>query len=120
MRTTTILQTILVSIISMSAISARSQGADAKLTAFFRHYLDENFQQRPMEATQLGDHRFDHLLDDLSPPARAAWVAHARKTLEDLPKQIDYKVLSRAAQIDFEIFAHQLTTSLWLDENFHP
>jgi uncharacterized protein (DUF885 family) len=93
---------------------------DARLAAFFRAYLDEDFRARPLEATRLGDHRFDHLLDDLSPEARAGWSVRLRRTLAELPRQIDYQKLSRAGQIDFEILRHHLTRSLWLDENTRP
>jgi uncharacterized protein (DUF885 family) len=82
--------------------------------------LDAHFQQQPMEATRLGDHRFDHLLDDLSPAAQAAWLALARHTLEALPREVDYARLSRAGQIDFEILRQDLTGSIWLAENTHP
>jgi hypothetical protein len=47
---------------------------DAKLTALFKQYLDDDFKQRPLEATRLGDHRFDHLLDDVSAKTRAGWT----------------------------------------------
>ncbi len=93
---------------------------DARLTAFFKEYLDEAFRLRPFEATRQGDHRFDHLLEDVSPKARAAWTEHTRKTLADLPKRIDKQKLSRAGQIDFEILEHHLTYALWQDENTRP
>ena len=41
-------------------------GPEGKLEAFFKSYLDEHFRLRPTEATQLGEHRYDHLLEDLS------------------------------------------------------
>jgi uncharacterized protein (DUF885 family) len=100
--------------------SAASDSEDEKLTAFFKTYLDETFRRQPLEATRLGDHRFDHLLDDLSPKARAAWKDHVRAALTSLPRQIDYKRLSRGGQIDYEILQHDLTRSLWLAENTHP
>jgi uncharacterized protein (DUF885 family) len=100
--------------------SAATEGEDGKLTAFFKKYLDEAFRQRPSEATRLGDHRFDHLLDDLSAKARAGWTELTRQTLDELPKEVDYAKLSRPAQIDFEIFKHDLTRGLWLTENFKP
>lgn len=93
---------------------------DAKLTAFFKAYLEEEFKHRPLEATRLGDHRFDHLLDDLSAEARAANVERNRRTLARLPKQVDYQKLSRAGQIDFEILRHHLTRQIWLAENTKP
>src|SRR5262245_47871943 len=48
-----------------SAVQGDSE--DARLTALFKEYLEREFKHRPLEATRLGDHRFDHLLDDLSP-----------------------------------------------------
>src|SRR5438045_3555220 len=106
--------------VAAGATAMAQDGEDAKLNAFFKQYLEETFRQRPMEATQLGDHRFDDKLDDLSPTARKQWVEHARQTLAQLPKEVDYQKLSRAAQIDFEILQQELTRSLWLEENTHP
>lgn len=100
-----------------SVMAAEKHDADAKLDAFFRQYLEELFGMQPLEATRLGDHRFDGRLDDLSPAARARWTAHSRKTLEELPRQVDYAMLTRPAQIDFEILRDELRRSIWLEEN---
>jgi len=94
-------------------------GEDGKLTVFFKNYLEEHFRQQPMDATGLGDHRFDNLIDDISPQARAGWLALAKKTLAELPQQVAYKGLTREGQIDFEIFQHSLQTDVWLTENTH-
>ncbi len=102
------------------AQSVYAQEADAKLERFFKQYLDEHFKLQPMQATELGDHRFDALLDDVSKPARDKWLAEARKTLDELPKQVDYKSLSRDGQVDYEILKHHLETEIWLTENLHP
>lgn len=99
---------------------SQAQPAEDKLKDFFQKYLDESFQLRPMDATRLGDHRFDRHLDDLSAAARAGWKEHTRRTLEALPRQVEYAKLSRPAQIDFEILQHELTASIWLAENTHP
>jgi uncharacterized protein (DUF885 family) len=98
------------------AVVAAADDEDAKLTAFFKKYLEEEFHLRPLEATRLGDHRFDHLLDDVSALARSSWIDHYRRTLRELPEQVDYQKLSRSCQIDFEIFKHHLTRSLWMAE----
>jgi uncharacterized protein (DUF885 family) len=90
---------------------------DAKLTAFFPAYLDKQFAAHPLDATRAGDHRFDHLLDDLSPKARAADRERTKKALADLPKQIDKSRLSRNGQIDYEILEHDLTYTLWQADN---
>ena len=107
--------------LALAAASPLSaQNADAKLESFFKSYLEETFQQRPLDATMLGDHRFDHLLDDISPTARAGWLAQAKRTLEALPKAVPYDQLSRDRQIDFEILRDDLARTIWLTENTHP
>jgi uncharacterized protein (DUF885 family) len=99
---------------------AAAEDADDKLESFFKQYLTEHFQMQPLQATELGDHRFDNQLDDVSKSARDRWLAHAQKTLDELPKQVDYTALSRNGQIDFEIFKHHLESIIWHAENRHP
>jgi uncharacterized protein (DUF885 family) len=111
----------LLTVLAVLTLAARAADSeDAKLAAFFRGFLDADFRRHPLEATRAGDHRFDHLLDDLSPQARAADVAAIKETLADLPKQVDYARLSRAGQIDFEILRHHLTYALWKHDNEKP
>lgn len=112
----------LISLLLLFAASpvAADENEEGRLAAFFKTYMDEAFRRRPLEATRLGDHRFDHQLDDISAKARDGWTAHYRQTLADLPKKVDYAKLSRSAQIDYEIFKRYLTASLWLAENTKP
>ncbi len=93
---------------------------DAKLADVFKAFLEEEFRQRPLEATRLGDHRYDDRLDDVSPQARAGWLARYKKALADLPTQVEKRKLSRSSQIDFEIFQHWLTYQVWQSENADP
>lgn len=97
-----------------------TEEADAKLEAVFKAYLEEVFRMRPLDATLMGDHRFDALLDDLSPAARSGWLAHARKQLETLSQEVKYEDLSPSAQIDFGIFYDELARQAWLAENTRP
>src|SRR4051812_23615530 len=97
-----------------------AQSADAKLEEFFKSYLDAHFQQQPLEATRMGDHRFDAQLEDLTAEARAKWLSLTKQTMKDLPRQVVYSKLSRAGQIDFEILQHTLKADEWLTENTHP
>jgi uncharacterized protein (DUF885 family) len=99
---------------------AAAEDEDTKLAAFFKTYLDEHFRRHPYDATRLGDHRFGHLLDDLSPKARAASVLWTRQVLQELPRQVDCQKLSRSGQIDFEILQHHLTYLVWQAERFRP
>lgn len=103
-----------------NATALIAQEADAKLESFFKAYLDDNFRLRPLEATRLGDHRFDSQLEELTPEARARWLELTRKTLAELPQKVEYTKLSRNGQIDFEIFQHSLKFDEWLTQNTHP
>ncbi len=96
--------------LALAVPAAWAQDADAKLSAFFKGYLDATFRLRPLQATSLGDHRYDNLIDNLTPQSRAVWLDQTRQTLSDLPRQVDYAKLSRDGQIDFEILRHELET----------
>jgi uncharacterized protein (DUF885 family) len=100
--------------------SVWAQDEDAKLTSSFKAYLDRHFALQPAAATELGDHRFDARLEDLTAQGRAKWMEQTRQTLAELPKQVDYQKLSRAGQIDYETFQHHLQRDEWLTENLHP
>lgn len=101
-------------------LSVNAQDANANLQDYFKTYLDERFSARPVQATGLGDHRFDDQLDDISRDARDGWLEHARRTLKDLPRQVNYRELSRDGQIDYEIFQNALEKTIWLARNTHP
>ncbi len=113
---------LLISILFLHLVVPRvlAQTEDQKLESFFKRYLDERFVLRPMEATEMGDHRFDSQLEDLTPEGRSRWLEQARRTLQTLPKAVSYQKLSRAAQIDYDILRHSLQAEEWLTENFHP
>ena len=102
------------------SVSAAAQSADEQLEQFYRGHLEQSFQMRPLEATMLGDHRFDHLLDDISAEARKGWLAHYKSQLQRLTTEIPFDKLSRNGQIDFEILKDDLERNIWLAENTRP
>lgn len=97
-----------------------AQTADEKLAQFFKSHMDECFKLRPLEATMLGEHRYDHLLDDISKSAREGWLAHTRKQLVRLINEIPVTELSADGKIDYEIFRDDLERTIWLTENTKP
>ena len=101
-------------------LPARAQNADAQLEQFFKTHLEESFRMRPTYATGLGDHRFDNLLDDISPKARAGWLAQSRRQLAALPKAVKYEDLSPNGKTDYRILRDDLVRGIWLDENTRP
>src|SRR5262245_46296850 len=93
---------------------------DRKLADAFRNFLDEEFKHRPLDATRAGDHRFDHLLDDVSPQARQQTRTRLQTVQDRLAKQFDTAALSRDGQIDLEIWRQYLERELWLMDNTRP
>src|SRR5690349_20916689 len=120
MKNTLLLRFFFVLVLTLSGPRLVAQQEDAKLESAFKKYLDESFRVRPLEATRMGDHRFDSELEDPTPEARHDWLEFARKTLADLPGRIDTNQMSRAGQIDYQTFQHSLVSEIWLMENFHP
>lgn len=106
--------------ILLFASSSFAATDDERLERFFKDYLEDRFRLQPLDATRLGDHRFDHLLDDLSPEALQRQREFTRNVLKRLPREVNYKRLTRSGQIDFDILRHELETALWLDENTKP
>lgn len=107
-------------IILSSLLLVAGQDENAKFEKFFREYLDQSFALQPVSATQLGEHRFDSQMEDLSAAGRAKWLALDRQTLEALPRQVQRAKLSDSTRLDYDIFQDELQRSIWLTENFHP
>ncbi len=105
---------------TMSARAADSAPEDDRLVRFFQNYLSLWMAQRPLEATYLGNHDFDDVVEDVSAQSRREWEKLTRSTLESLPKEVDYQKLSRGSQIDYEILKHHLERTLWVWENIRP
>ncbi|HEV3120349.1 MAG TPA: DUF885 family protein, partial [Isosphaeraceae bacterium] len=105
---------------SIAADNDREHEEDAHLEALFRECLDETFRAEPMTATRLGEHRFDGELDDISAQARERRLERLKRQLARLKSGVRYAQLSRAGQIDSEIFQHHLEREIWLAEHFKP
>src|SRR5690349_8968903 len=104
--------------IAVSAAARPLPGAmpgDAAVAAVGKRWIDLTSRLSPVGATQIGDHRYDHELDDLSAHAREAGDAAFRGLLADLQK-IPKASLSRAGQIDAAMLENKLRYDLWTDE----
>ncbi|MBD3730255.1 MAG: DUF885 domain-containing protein [Sphingomonadales bacterium] len=78
-------------------------------------YLDAMAQLSPVYATQLGDHRFDGQLPDIT----AAGRDHAHKVTQSFLaalKTIDPAQLTPDNQVDYALLKNQLEYSLWQDD----
>jgi uncharacterized protein (DUF885 family) len=115
-----ILKNYLLGVVLYAALAAPVFAADSALETFFRRYLDERFALHPVDATALGDHRFDDKLDDLSQAALEKSLAHLKTTRAKLRKEIPRASLSPDERISYDIFTHELEASIWLRENTQP
>jgi uncharacterized protein (DUF885 family) len=86
--------------------------ADQQFEALAARYLREATELAPIDATSLGDHRFDDRLNDVS---RAGW--QSRITFNELYLQalapFDATKLSRANQVDLLLLRHDLEYDRW-------
>jgi len=108
---------------STSASGAPPQGtaatpdaqADAVFAALSQEWLDGWLQLNPVNATQVGDHRFDDQLDDLSAAGRQKGVDFNKQILARLDA-MDASKLSRENQVDALILRNQVQGDLWSTE----
>ena len=98
--------------IAKPAKAAAAQRGDARFSAFADRMVDQLLRLDPVGATQLGDHRFDALLPDVSPAGRAARRAFAERSLAELGR-IDRASLSREQQVDAILLGDQLRYMLF-------
>ncbi|MBJ6983766.1 DUF885 domain-containing protein [Luteimonas sp. MC1750] len=85
---------------------------DQAFAALAARFLDEGLALSPVAATQIGDHRFDAELDDLSAEGRRKSADWTRGMLAALDG-IDAATLSREHQVDALILRNQLDSTLW-------
>src|SRR5574338_1985 len=95
--------------------AAAVQTEDARFEAFGDRIVDEYLKLNPISATQLGDHRYDAMLPDVSATGRAAQRAFAERSLADLAK-FDAAKLSREHQVDAILLKDQLNYIIFSDQ----
>lgn len=92
--------------------AAVSAAADARFTDLAARWLDGWMQLQPVTATQIGDHRFDDRVDDLSAQGRQRALDFHRKMIAELDA-LDATKLSRANQVDAAMLRNQMRYDLW-------
>jgi uncharacterized protein (DUF885 family) len=97
------------------AAAAATQAEDARFQAFGDRVVDEYLKLNPVTATQLGDHRYDALLPDVSAAGRAAQRAFAERSLAELAR-FDRSKLSREHQVDAILLKDQLDYIVFSDQ----
>ena len=99
----------------VAATAADTAEADAKFAALSQRALDGWFQLSPVSATQIGEHKYDGELDDLSSAGRQKGLDFGKKILSELDA-LDASTLSRENQVDAAILRNQLQYDVWGSE----
>lgn len=89
--------------------------ADAAFADLSKRALDGWLQLSPVSATQIGEHKYDGQIDDLSAEGRARSLDFAKRTLAELDA-MDASKLSRENQVDAAILRTQLQSDIWNSE----
>jgi len=85
---------------------------DQKFEALGQRYLHEAQELSPIDATALGDHRFDDRIDDVSTAGWQARVTFDQRYLASL-EELDRATLSRSNQVDAILLRQELEYERW-------
>jgi uncharacterized protein (DUF885 family) len=80
-----------------------------------KRYLAEMLPLTPIQATSLGEHRYDSQLDDVSADGQARRVGLARQLLAQMAT-LDLAQMSRPHQVDARLLRNQLEYVIWSAE----
>ncbi|MEO8063494.1 MAG: DUF885 domain-containing protein [Pseudomonadota bacterium] len=86
--------------------------ADQQFESLAARYLSESTELSPVNATRLGDHRFDDRLDDVSAAGWQNKLSFAERYLVALDA-VETAKLSRANQVDARLLRHDLEFDRW-------
>ena len=98
-----------------AATAADTAKADAAFADLSKRALEGWLQLAPVSATQIGEHKYDGELDDLSAAGRQKGLAFSKKILAELDAT-DTAALSRENQVDAAILRNQLQYDIWTAE----
>lgn len=99
----------------IAATAADTAKADAAFADLSKRALEGWLQLSPVSATQIGEHKYDGELDDLSAAGRQKGLAFSKKILAELDAT-DTATLSRENQVDAAIMRNQLQYDIWTAE----
>jgi uncharacterized protein (DUF885 family) len=107
--------TALGSVSTADAAGAAAPGSpDDQFSKLSARWLEGALRLNPVNATYVGDHRFDREIDDMSALGRKARADHARQILSAI-EAMPRAQMSPANQVDAAILANQLRFDLWDD-----
>ncbi len=106
-------------IVFLCAGCGEGRKEDKEFERLSREFLARHLRANPVDATWMGDHRYDHELPDVSPEAVKAEVDLLRKTRVRL-ESIDFSRLSRHNRVDAEILKDNIDYLILVDNDIRP
>ncbi|GAB2497587.1 DUF885 domain-containing protein [Pseudoxanthomonas sangjuensis] len=100
---------------AQTAAATPDAAADAAFAELSKRTLDGWLALSPVGATQIGEHRYDDQIDDLSAAGRQKSLDFAKNALVELGK-LDTAKLSRDNQVDAALLRNQLESMVWNTE----
>jgi uncharacterized protein (DUF885 family) len=103
-------------IVAGNAYGQSISRADRLFAAISKGWVEAMLRLGPVSATRIGEHRYDHLVDDMGPRGRAANLMLARSTLARLGR-INIPSLNRENQVDAALLKNSLESQIWTIES---
>ncbi|MBE2292933.1 MAG: DUF885 domain-containing protein [Xanthomonadales bacterium] len=97
------------------AAAPAASPADAAFADLSQRAVEGWMRLSPVSATQIGEHKYDGELDDLSAEGRSKGLEFSRGILAELDA-MDVSKLSRENQVDAAILRNQLQYDIWGNE----
>ncbi len=105
------IRTIIMMLAFVTVAHAQS-GADSAFEGIAAAYVNDLAELSPVDATLIGDHRNDGVLDQAGNSGRAAVSRIYEQHLVEL-QNIEWQSLSRANQVDAGLLLNELESRLW-------
>ena len=86
--------------------------ADAELNSLVEEYFDSQLELSPMNATAIGDSRYDDRLDETTSPGFREKALGIQRAFLDRARRIDAARLSASARITYDIFVGERELAL--------
>jgi len=106
---------LMVALVLCAGLVSGAHASDAEFEALANSYIDLLMKANPEWATQIGDHRFDGMLTDMSADAIAARTQMHKNMLAKL-RAIDPTSLSETNRVDYEILVSNVERMIFQAE----
>lgn len=102
----------LCSLLLSGVVAAAEASPAAELHRLFEDYFERSLQLNPLQATFIGDHRYDDRLPNFLAPAYLAESLAVERRYLDAAQKYESQPLSAEDRLSLEIFLHERRTTI--------